>query len=228
MSPVLTIASLLLAIGAGAPTPSQLQQSQCKGAIHGVVIDRYGQPLSGLNVVLWPIGIDFDLVLPHIETNERGEFRFGQICPGRFTALPDDTKAGYPKLSPFWNKFLYGSDAPEIQITDTEQVAELRVNLLPKPGHLQLTVINKQTRTIVAKANLEMKVSRHRVVKIPCDDSFPCGDLDFTVPPDQDFRLRVKSHGFREWNENGGRVRLIHVASGNTLALEVALDPIQN
>ena len=218
MKSVLLILPFLLAV----PTLAQVQDTRCHGTIHGVVTAHDGRPVSGLSIVLWPVGIDIDLVLPRLETNARGEYRFEQICAGRYTVLAEDKKASYPVAFPTLNRFLYGIDDAEVKINSEQQMVELRVDLPPKPGQLTLSEVRGQTDAIVARADIELKVSRHRWIRLVCGDSSPCTGLDFPVPPNHDVRLRVNSRGFHKWD------RLIHVAPGNALTLDVELDSIQN
>ena len=169
------------------------------------------------------------MVLPRTETDQRGEYRFEHACPCRYTVLAEDEKAGYPYASPYLNMFLYGRRIAEVKITAKKPEAELCVNLPPKPGHLQLRLINSQTKARIVKACVKLRISKRRWIETRCDDSIPCdAKPHFLIPPDQDVLLHVTSDGFREWHESAGRGKLIHVASGNVVTLDVELDPIQN
>ena len=71
MKPVLAIAPLLFGISALAQ--HSVHDTQCIGVIHGVAIGRDGQPVKGLKVILYPLGVDLAMVLPRTETDQRGE-----------------------------------------------------------------------------------------------------------------------------------------------------------
>jgi hypothetical protein len=47
------------------------------------------------------------------------------------------------------------------------------------------------------------------------------------IPPDKNLLLHITSGGFREWNESIGKGKLIHLASGSHLKLDVQLDPAE-
>ena len=47
------------------------------------------------------------------------------------------------------------------------------------------------------------------------------------IPPDKSLLLHISSDGFHEWNESVGKGKLIHLASGARLKLDVQLEPLQ-
>jgi hypothetical protein len=92
-----------------------LKDPQCLGAIHGVVIGQNGQPVKNLGIIVYPLGDDLDVVLARVKTDERGEYRFGDLCPGWYSTFVDDPEAGYFS-GPHTYQFLYvsGSRKPEL------------------------------------------------------------------------------------------------------------------
>src|SRR5271169_897853 len=90
------------------------QGPECKGVVHGVVLGQNGEPVSGLDVTLDPLGVDLSFVLPHMKTDERGEYRFEQVCPGRYSIFWTDEEGGYPRSSSNLNQFLYGGRIPQV------------------------------------------------------------------------------------------------------------------
>lgn len=227
MKPTLAIVPLLFAL----PSLGQnyIQDSTCKGVIHGVVLGQDGQPVGGVNVVLYPLGVGLGVALPHSTTDQRGEYRFVQVCSGTFSVFVKDNQAGYPQSSPYLYQFLYGRRAPEVKITDTILDAPLAVNLPPKPVQLQLHLSNSRTKEKIVGADIEEKVSRKRRVKVHSEGSI-LADTEpaFLLAPDKDVFLHITSKGFHEWKESVGRGKLIHAPPGKLLTIEVELDPIQN
>ena len=47
------------------------------------------------------------------------------------------------------------------------------------------------------------------------------------VPPDKNLLLHVTSDGFREWNESTGKGKVVHLASGARLKMDVQLEPTE-
>lgn len=203
------------------------QEPQCRGVIHGVVLGQNGQPVSDLNVILYPLGVDLGVLLPQMKTDQRGEYRFEHVCSGRYSVFIEDEKAGYPYSSPYLNRFLYGGRIPEVKITDTSLDAQLPVNVPPKPAQLQVRLTNSKTKARILRADIDLRVSRKRRLTTYCDESISCDSKPFfLVPPDQDVLLHVTSNGFHEWKESAGRGKPIRVRSGEILTIDAALDPI--
>ena len=55
--------------------------------------------MTGIRVKAWPLGINLSALLPTAKTGLGGEYRFEQVCPGRYTVLPEDKEAGHPNFS---------------------------------------------------------------------------------------------------------------------------------
>src|SRR5690242_16060902 len=91
---------VVLSMAALASSSAHAQNSktlQCRGIIHGIVSDQRGRPIPRARVVLSPLGVDLDLVLPEAETNQLGEYRFDHLCPGTYTVLPKGLKLALPR-----------------------------------------------------------------------------------------------------------------------------------
>lgn len=107
-----------------------IQSPQCKGVVHGIVSDQQGRPVPGISVVLSPLGVDMDVVLPEAETNQSREYRFTHVCPGRYNVLPNGLKLVLPRDL----RFLHGHRAPEAKLTDKNTTAEIPVKLPGRSG----------------------------------------------------------------------------------------------
>jgi len=208
-----------------------IENPRAKGVVHGVVLRENGEPAVNFTAVLDPLGVSLSYLLPQMKTNERGEFRFEHLCPGRFSVDVENDEEGYSPISSAWYRILYGRPIPEVRITKSKFDAQLLVTIPPKPGRLRVNLVNRNTKEKIADTEIELIVDRTRIAKTYCDtakfmtyDSSPY----FMVPPDQDVFLHVTSPGFREWKESAGRGKLIHVGYGDLLTLDVELDPIQN
>ena len=94
-----------------------IQRPTCTGLIRGVVFDRSGDRVSGAMVKAWPVGVGVSGKLPSLETDKEGSYHFEHVCPGRYTVLVEDGKAGYPSAGPMLNTFLYGSPIQECTLT---------------------------------------------------------------------------------------------------------------
>src|SRR6267143_4939748 len=93
---LLAIATLLFAFPAFGQNyigRNERHETQCKGAIHGVVLGRDGKPWSGISLVLKPAR-DYNYVLPRVKTGQRGEYRFEEVCSGKWGVFVEDKEAG--------------------------------------------------------------------------------------------------------------------------------------
>lgn len=125
------VASLSIAALASSNAHAQNAKSpQCSGVIHGIVSDQRGRPVPGTRVVLSPLGVDLDLVLPEAETNQLGEYRFEHVCLGRYAVLPNGLKLVLPRDL----KLLNARHVSEAKLTDKILVAEIPVRLRTKTG----------------------------------------------------------------------------------------------
>jgi hypothetical protein len=222
----LAIAPFLFAF----PTLGQheIQGPECKGVIHGVVLGQDGKPASDLDVTLDPLGIGLSYLLPHMKTNQRGEYRFEQLCDGRYSVFVSDTDAGYHFSSSYINQFLYGSRIPEVKIDGAHLDEELAVNVpSKKPAQLQVRVTNGKTKTKIEEAEIHLVVNRNRWLSYNCHKFSPCDGKPFLLlPPDQDVLVRVTANGFHEWKNGGTRGKIVHALPGELVIIDVALDPI--
>jgi hypothetical protein len=224
----LAIVPLLFAFPASGQR--HIQGPECKGVVHGVVLGRNGERVSGLDVTLYPLGVSLGVMLPHMKTGQRGEYRFEQLCSGRYSVFVTDPDAGYPYSSPYLNQFLYGGRIPEVKITDKHLDAQLPVDLPPKPpAQLQVRIANSKTKAKLEEVEVQLKINRKRRVSYYCHESSPCDSKPFLLlPPDQDVFMRVTADGFHEWKDGTQRGKIIHAPSGELLTIDVELVPIRD
>ncbi len=206
------------------------EDPQAKGVVHGVVLRENGEPVPNFTAVLEMLGVSLGYILPTMKTNERGEFRFEHLYPGRFAVVVENAAEGYPPSGAGWYRILYGGPIPEVRITKSKSDAELIVTLPPKPALLDVSLVNSKTKEKISLIELSYTVKPARTVETSCDTakSMSCtGPPYFLFPPDQDVLLHVTSRGFREWKESIGRGKLIRVGYGELITLNIELDPIE-
>jgi hypothetical protein len=224
----LPIVALLFAFSASGQR--HIQGPECKGVVHGVVLGQNGEPVSGLDVKLDPLGVGLSYVLPHMKTNQRGEYRFEQLCDGRYSVFVSDRDAGYPFSSSYINQFLYGGRIPEVKINDAHLDEELTVNVPSmKPAQLQVRITDGKTKTKIEEAEIHLAVNRKRWLSYNCHEFSPCDSKPFLLlPPGQDVLIRVTANGFREWKNGPKRGKIVHALSEELVTIDVTLDPIGN
>jgi hypothetical protein len=206
------------------------EDPQAKGVVHGVVLRENGEPVPNFTAVLEMLGVSLGYMLPTMKTNERGEFRFEHLCPGRFAVVVENAAEGYPPSGAGWYRILYGGPIPEVRITKSKSDAELIVTLPPKPAELQVNLFNSKTKEKIPLTELSFTVNPSRTVETYCDTtkSRSCdGPPYFLFPPDQNVILHVTSTGFHEWKESAGRGKLVRVGYGELLTLNIELDPVE-
>jgi hypothetical protein len=223
-------ATVLLLLAFSPATRACFEDPQAKGVVHGVVLQENGEPVANFTATLEMLGVSLSYLLPQMKTNERGEFRFEHLCPGRFAVVVENAAAGYPPTSAAWYRILYGAPIPEVRITKSKPDAHLIVTLPPKPAQLDVNLVNSKTKEKLSLIELSFTVNPSRTVETSCDTakSGTCtGPPYFLFPPDQNVILHVTSTGFHEWKESVGRGKLVHVGYGELLTLNIELDPIQ-
>jgi hypothetical protein len=202
-----------------------MQGPHCTGVIHGTVLLQGGRTASGLDVNLYPIGVDLDYVLPHMKTDEAGGYSFDHVCPGKYTVLPADGDAGYSDSDYY---FLYARRPSTVKITKRSPNANLIVNLPPKAAQLRVRLANSKTKAKIEDYAVKLTVTKARTTEPQCggSDGGSCGsESPILVPPDQDVFVHITSDGFHEWRESVGSGKRIHVPSGEILTIDAELEP---
>jgi len=204
---------------------SVIQRPECAGIVHGIVSDHNGHPVTGIMVKAWPLGVNLGAMLPTAKTGLDGEYRFEKVCPGRYTVLPEDKKAGYPSSSPYLFAFLYGRPVAEVTLTSQNAHAELLILLPPKPGRMTVHITDRTTQAEILDFTVEMKVPGQRLSSEMKYIFHPeTKNHVIEVPPDKGFTVHVTARGFREWGESVRGRKLVRVPSGTEAALEAQLE----
>jgi hypothetical protein len=160
-------------------------------------------------------------ILPHVKTNDHGEYRFENLpWWGRYTVDADDEDAGYSIFST--GSAGYGHPA-EVKLTPEHREAELEVYLPPKAGFLQIRLANRRTGLGISGMAVALMLAENP--KSPWFSTSCYSNRAVLIPPDKDLLLHVTSEGFREWDESAGRGKPIRLSSGSRLTLLVQLDP---
>ena len=206
-----------------AASAQQNDESHPNGVIHGIAIGQNGQPAKRIGLTAEPLGVALGAVLPHTRTNDAGEYRFENVpWWGRYTVYADDEDAGY---SSFSTGPAGDSKPPEVEIAPEHPEAEMTVMLPPKAGFIQIHLTNHKTGADISAmrvALMPQESPASPVLTMSCYSNHV-----ILMPPDKSLLLHITSDGFREWNESIGRGKLIHLASGSHLKLDVQLDPAE-
>ncbi len=207
----------------------QESAAECKGVVHGTLFGQDGKPWGGINLILDPPG-DLSYMLPHTKSNDRGEFRFEEVCNRTWGVFVQDVQAGCPDCGRYMNKFLYGSIPPDLKITDTNLDVRVDVHAPPKPGTLIMHLVNGTTKTAIPRGELEIRVNRKRRVELSCGESadFTCDGGTFTVPPDIAVKVHIRAKGFHEWKDANGHGKILRIPSGGVQTIVAELNPIQD
>lgn len=200
---------------------NQPNDPECHGSIHGTVVRQDGQPWANLGLVLEPAG-DYDYVLPRAKSDERGHYRFLNVCVGSWGVFVEDKSEGYPFAGRLMTRFLYGTRAAQIKIGERSWDAEFNLKAPLRPGILSVEIKTPaETKSRLDAAEVDVRVNRKRSVEYTCGDSqMPlCESLQ--VPPDTNVRLWIKAAGFRTFKW----ARPIHLSPGQSLHISVRLTP---
>jgi len=198
-----------------------ITDSTCNGILHGVASDAANQPVPGIQLMLWPIGIDVDYILPTTTTNEAGEYWFEHVCAGRFTVVVDDERAGYPPE--IWS-YLLGYKH-EAELTPEHLQIDLPVAVPPKAASLNVVARNSRTNAAIPTLQIMLRTSKiknYGWITINHDSS-----EQLLVPGNTDLLFRVGAGGYREWQGGRKRGKEIRLAPEGHMTLNVELEPLR-
>ena len=204
-----------------AAVAQEQDESSPKGVIHGTVIGQDGEPVKGIGLDAWPLGVGLGAKLPHTRTNNVGEYRFEQIpWWGKYSVLAEDDNAGYSFFSTGEGR----NNPPEVELTPEHPEAEMKVYLPPKAGFLYIRLTNRRTGASISGMRVALtplESPDREVFSVSCDSN-----RVVLIPPDKNLLLHLTSEGYREWDESVGRGKPLHLASGVRITLDIQLDPL--
>ena len=118
-----------------------------------------------------------------------------------------------------------GIGPPEVEITPEHPEAELTVVIPPKAGFIQIHLTNRRTGADISGMRIALMPEKSPVSPV---ETMSCySNHVILVPPNTSLLLHITSDGFREWNESIGKGKLIRLASGTRLKLDVQLEPAE-
>lgn len=200
----------------------QHDEPRLNGVIYGIAIGQDGQPAKGIGLTAHPLGVPLGSLLPHVRTNDKGEYRFENLpWWGKYTVYAEDEEAGYSSFStgPAGN-----SHPSEVELTPGHPEAEFKVYVPPRAGFLQIHLTNRRTGDDISGMSVTVMLTGH-----PESPLFTMGcysDHVVLAPADKNLLLHVASDGFREWDESVGNGKPLRLLSGTRLILAVQLDPL--
>jgi hypothetical protein len=209
-------ASLLLV----SATVAQSQtESLNRGVIFGTVTAQDGTPAKGLILNVEPLGVVLATVLPWTKTNDAGSFQFENLPFGRYTVFAQDKAQGYSSSSTGTRG--QGNGA-EVELTSQHPQAEFNLLLPPKAGFLYLNLWNQRTGVRISGGEVTIMLAENPE-RVILGASFYSSN-PVLVPSNKSLLLHVKSWGFSEWDQSAGKGKLIWIAPGDRLTLDVQLD----
>ena len=215
----LIFAAFLLLVVASA---QQDDKPQAKGTIYGVATDQSGQPAKRIGLTASPLA-GLAALLPHTRTNDAGEYRFENLpWWGKYIVYADDEEVGYSSFSTGPSG---GVLSPVVELTPERPEAELQILLPAKAGFIQVRLTNQQTDAGISAMRVTLMLPENPASPVFTMSSY--ANHVTLIPPDKDLLLHVTSDGFREWSESVGKGKLIHLASGARLKLDVRLQPVE-
>lgn len=218
MKRLLVIAAVALIV-TSTQAQARINDPSCKGALHGIAITEENQRVVGVNLVLYPIGVDLGYVLPTTITNVNGEYRFEHICEGRFTVLVQDESAGY--AMPLWY-FLLGR-FHEVMLTPEHALAEVHVDVPPKAALFQVAVRNRSTKAPLSSAEVMFKFVNHKNFGW-LRFNYRSGDV-LLVPSNTELLCRINSASFSVWKGGNRKGKIVKLPPERRFTLEAELAP---
>ena len=203
-------------------TFANITDPNCGGVVHGTAVDGDGRGVAAIRLLLDPLGVDLGYLLPTTRTNESGEYRFENVCAGRFTVLVDDERAGYPP-----SYFMELVASSEVKLTAEHLDAELLVHVPAKAAFLKVIAHNSRTNVTVPSLSLQvmLKTSKPKMYDWITIDHLSSDPL--LIPANTDLLCRVRAAGYHEWQEGKKKGKQIRIASESLLNLDVELEPLR-
>jgi hypothetical protein len=187
----------------------------CGGVLHGIASDSANQPVSGIQVVLEPVGVDLSYILPRTTTSNIGEYWFKHVCAGRFAVVVDDEAAGYPPS--FWSYFL--DDAQEVKITAEALQVELPVIVPEKAASVTIVARDRHTNETIDVMEIRLSTSKASSITLNYNSNEP-----LLLPANTDIFCRVVVDGYREWPDNNRGARHLRLSPVDHTTLNVELE----
>jgi hypothetical protein len=163
------LAFIVMALLVTTSASAMITDPSCGGVLHGIASDSANQPVSGIQVVLEPVGVDLGYVLPRTTTSNIGEYWFNHVCAGRFTVVVDDEAAGYPPS--FWSYFL--DNVREVKITAEDLQVELPVIAPEKAASITIVACDRHTNAAIQVLKIRLSTSKPSRVTLNHDSSEP-------------------------------------------------------
>ncbi len=214
----LLVPSLLLLIAA-----AQTQTEAPHGVIHGTVIGQDGRPAGGIWLAAQRRDVPTGSIVPHVEADDAGNYRFERLPPGKYLVLADDQKRGYS----WYSTAPHGpaSEKNEVTLSRGNPQAELNFQLPPQSGFLSVKLIDANTGAVIPTMDLTIKnADEDRTLVVSIGSS---SDEVVNIPPNRDLLLHVTANGYREWQESIGVGKPIHLAPGERMQMQVRLQPAE-
>jgi hypothetical protein len=178
------LAFIVMALLVTTSASAMITDPSCGGVLHGIASDSANQPVSGIQVVLEPVGVDLGYVLPRTTTSNIGEYWFNHVCAGRFTVVVDDEAAGYPPS--FWSYFL--DNVREVKITAEDLQVELPVIVPEKAASITIVACDRHTNAAIQVLKIRLSTSKPSRVTLNHDSSEP-----LLLPANIDISFRLAS-----------------------------------
>ena len=117
------------------------------------------------------------------------------------------------------------SEPSKVEPTPEHPKAELKVYLPPKAGFVEIHLTNQKTGAPISAMQVALMSTEKPTSPFFSESCY--SNKVILIPPDKSLLLHISSDGFHEWNESVGKGKLIHLASGARLKLDVQLEPLQ-
>jgi hypothetical protein len=216
MKKLLVLAGLLLALPAVAQNQAENPNI---GAIYGTVITQEELPAKGLILNALPLGVVLGMALPWTKTDDAGAFRFEHLPLGRYTVFAEDEAQGYSQAGTGTKQ----GNPIEVELTAEHPEAESNLRLPPKGGFLRIDLTNQKSGAVISAMGVKVMSAGNPPKWIFSRGYF--SNQPLLVPSDENLLIHVTSDGFREWDRSAGNGKLIRIAPGDSLTLDVQLEP---
>lgn len=184
------------------------------GSITGTVLDEKGNPVSGAKVHVMPADRPFKGIKKFFETDDRGEFKIGNLSYGEYRVFAEKREDGYADMG--W-AFFSNNVFPTAILSSMNPTADVLVRVPPKAGTLKCSVTDAATGQLLdPQVTLRRAENPNYFFSARTEPKF-----NVLVPSGVPVLVEISAPGYLPWRHP----RNVKLEPGESLQLDVKLYP---
>jgi len=187
-----------------------------RGSICGSVLDENGSPTSHVRVtaIREPGPGGSSIGFPFSLTDQLGRYCIHGLRLGEYVLSAFDEEKGYPHRGPAF--YTWQTPDPKVELSSLNPHARADWQIPFKSGLVKIQAPEVQSSNQSERVSILFQVrSRPQTGYLAAGPSTPADRLStFLLPPDEDVLLTVTCANGRQWRDDAGDGKLLHLRSG--------------